>query len=46
MEGSSFRFMFLGEGYTEGSDPCEGKPNGKIRTLIKGPGNVFRSASY
>ncbi|XP_016129593.1 saccharopine dehydrogenase-like oxidoreductase [Sinocyclocheilus grahami] len=37
MEGSSFRFIFLGEGYTEGSDPSEGKPNGKIRTLVKGP---------
>uniref|UniRef100_A0A673MA27 Saccharopine dehydrogenase-like oxidoreductase n=1 Tax=Sinocyclocheilus rhinocerous TaxID=307959 RepID=A0A673MA27_9TELE len=35
--GSSFRFIFLGEGYTEGSDPSEGKPNGKIRTLVKGP---------
>uniref|UniRef100_A0A8C1HXC1 Saccharopine dehydrogenase-like oxidoreductase n=1 Tax=Cyprinus carpio carpio TaxID=630221 RepID=A0A8C1HXC1_CYPCA len=37
MEGSSFRFIFIGEGYTEGSDPSEGKPNGKIRTLVKGP---------
>uniref|UniRef100_A0A672PLA6 Saccharopine dehydrogenase-like oxidoreductase n=1 Tax=Sinocyclocheilus grahami TaxID=75366 RepID=A0A672PLA6_SINGR len=37
MEGSSFRFIFHGEGYTEGSDPSEGKPNGKIRTLVKGP---------
>uniref|UniRef100_A0A9J7XMX7 Saccharopine dehydrogenase-like oxidoreductase n=1 Tax=Cyprinus carpio carpio TaxID=630221 RepID=A0A9J7XMX7_CYPCA len=37
MEGASFRFIFLGEGYTEGSDPSEGKPNGKIRTLVKGP---------
>ncbi|RXN27351.1 saccharopine dehydrogenase-like oxidoreductase [Labeo rohita] len=37
MEGSSFSFIFLGEGYTEGTDPSEGKPNGKIRTLVKGP---------
>lgn len=37
MEGSSFRFAFYGEGYTEGQDPSQGKPNGKIRTLVQGP---------
>ncbi|KAB5511144.1 hypothetical protein PHYPO_G00248680, partial [Pangasianodon hypophthalmus] len=37
MEGSSFRFAFFGEGYTEGQDPSEGKPNAKIRTLVQGP---------
>uniref|UniRef100_W5K110 Saccharopine dehydrogenase-like oxidoreductase n=1 Tax=Astyanax mexicanus TaxID=7994 RepID=W5K110_ASTMX len=37
MEGSSFRFGFYGEGYTEGQDPSEGKPNAKIRTLVQGP---------
>ncbi|KAI7804275.1 saccharopine dehydrogenase a, tandem duplicate 1 [Triplophysa rosa] len=37
MEGSSFRFAFFGEGYTEGLEPTEGKPNAKIRTLVQGP---------
>ncbi|XP_066532086.1 saccharopine dehydrogenase a, tandem duplicate 1 [Hoplias malabaricus] len=37
MEGSSFRFANFGEGYTEGQDPSEGKPNAKIRTLVQGP---------
>lgn len=37
MEGSSFQFAFYGEGYKEGQDPSQGKPNGKIRTLIQGP---------
>ncbi|XP_030631771.1 saccharopine dehydrogenase-like oxidoreductase [Chanos chanos] len=37
MEGSSFRFAFFGEGYTEGTDPSQGKPNAKIRTLVQGP---------
>ncbi|XP_051579632.1 saccharopine dehydrogenase-like oxidoreductase [Myxocyprinus asiaticus] len=37
MEGSSFRFAFFGEGYTDGQDPTEGKPNAKIRTLVQGP---------
>uniref|UniRef100_A0AAR2ITZ6 Saccharopine dehydrogenase-like oxidoreductase n=1 Tax=Pygocentrus nattereri TaxID=42514 RepID=A0AAR2ITZ6_PYGNA len=37
MEGSSFRFAFYGEGYTEGQDPSQGKPNAKIRTLVQGP---------
>ncbi|XP_052002103.1 saccharopine dehydrogenase-like oxidoreductase [Xyrauchen texanus] len=37
MEGSSFRFAFFGEGYNDGQDPTEGKPNAKIRTLVQGP---------
>ncbi|KAL7872725.1 hypothetical protein AOLI_G00117960 [Acnodon oligacanthus] len=37
MEGSSFRFAFYGEGYTEGQDPSQGKPDTKIRTLVQGP---------
>ncbi|XP_008308616.1 saccharopine dehydrogenase-like oxidoreductase [Cynoglossus semilaevis] len=37
MEASSFQFAFLGEGYTEGLDPSQGKPNGKIRILVQGP---------
>ncbi|KAF7662103.1 hypothetical protein LDENG_00246290 [Lucifuga dentata] len=37
MEGSSFQFAFYGEGYTEEQDPSQGKPNGKIRTLVQGP---------
>ena len=41
MEGSSFQFAFYGEGYTEGEDPSQGKPNAKIRTLVQGPGNWF-----
>uniref|UniRef100_A0AAZ3PQK5 Saccharopine dehydrogenase-like oxidoreductase n=1 Tax=Oncorhynchus tshawytscha TaxID=74940 RepID=A0AAZ3PQK5_ONCTS len=37
MEGSSFKFAFYGEGYTEGQDPSQGRPNAKIRTLVQGP---------
>ncbi|XP_061735438.1 saccharopine dehydrogenase-like oxidoreductase [Nerophis ophidion] len=37
MEASSFRFVLYGEGYTEGLDPSQGKPNGKICTLVQGP---------
>ncbi|KAK2920349.1 saccharopine dehydrogenase-like oxidoreductase [Channa argus] len=37
MEGASFQFALYGEGYTEGEDPSQGKPNGKIRTLVQGP---------
>uniref|UniRef100_G3PUX8 Saccharopine dehydrogenase-like oxidoreductase n=1 Tax=Gasterosteus aculeatus aculeatus TaxID=481459 RepID=G3PUX8_GASAC len=37
MEESSFQLAFYGEGYTEGQDPSQGKPNGKIRTLVQGP---------
>uniref|UniRef100_A0AAZ3QG36 Saccharopine dehydrogenase-like oxidoreductase n=1 Tax=Oncorhynchus tshawytscha TaxID=74940 RepID=A0AAZ3QG36_ONCTS len=37
MEGSSFQFAFYGEGYTEGQDPSQGRPNAKIRTLVQGP---------
>uniref|UniRef100_A0A8C9Y5P4 Saccharopine dehydrogenase-like oxidoreductase n=1 Tax=Sander lucioperca TaxID=283035 RepID=A0A8C9Y5P4_SANLU len=37
MEASSFQFAFYGEGYTEGQDPSQGKPNAKIRTLVQGP---------
>nr|XP_046239904.1 saccharopine dehydrogenase-like oxidoreductase [Scatophagus argus] len=37
MEASSFQFAFYGEGYTDGQDPSQGKPNGKIRTLVQGP---------
>lgn len=40
MEGSSFRFAFFGEGYTEGLATTEGKPNAKIRTLVQGPGTL------
>uniref|UniRef100_A0A674EPW4 Saccharopine dehydrogenase-like oxidoreductase n=1 Tax=Salmo trutta TaxID=8032 RepID=A0A674EPW4_SALTR len=37
MEGSSFQFAFYGEGYTDGQDPSQGRPNAKIRTLVQGP---------
>uniref|UniRef100_A0A7N6B3Z2 Saccharopine dehydrogenase-like oxidoreductase n=1 Tax=Anabas testudineus TaxID=64144 RepID=A0A7N6B3Z2_ANATE len=37
MEDSAFQFAFYGEGYTDGADPSQGKPNGKIRTLVRGP---------
>ncbi|KAL2098569.1 hypothetical protein ACEWY4_005049 [Coilia grayii] len=37
MEGASFSFAFYGEGYTEGQDPSQGKPNAKIRTVVQGP---------
>ena len=39
MEESSFQFAFYGEGYKEGQDPTQGKPNSKIRTVVQGPGN-------
>ncbi|CAG11025.1 unnamed protein product, partial [Tetraodon nigroviridis] len=37
LEDSSFQFAFYGEGYTDGQDPSQGKPDGKIRTLVQGP---------
>ncbi|XP_041835457.1 saccharopine dehydrogenase-like oxidoreductase [Melanotaenia boesemani] len=37
MEASSFQISFYGEGYTEDQDPSQGKPNAKIRTLVRGP---------
>ncbi|KAG7328060.1 hypothetical protein KOW79_008004 [Hemibagrus wyckioides] len=37
MEGSSFRFAFFGEGYSDGQDLSQGKPNARIRTLVQGP---------
>ncbi|XP_048830509.1 saccharopine dehydrogenase a, tandem duplicate 1 [Brienomyrus brachyistius] len=37
MESSSFCLTFFGEGYTEGEDISQGKPNAKIHTQIKGP---------
>lgn len=37
MEASSFQVSFYGEGYSEGQDPSQGKPNGKIRTVVQGP---------
>ncbi|KAJ8410289.1 hypothetical protein AAFF_G00202700 [Aldrovandia affinis] len=36
MDDSSFCFTFLGEGYMEGQDPKQGKPDAKIRTQVKG----------
>ncbi|NXP05440.1 SCPDL oxidoreductase, partial [Thinocorus orbignyianus] len=37
MDGTSFRMTFFGEGYSEGTDPQNGKPNVKICTEVKGP---------
>ncbi|NXL53564.1 SCPDL oxidoreductase, partial [Podilymbus podiceps] len=37
MDGTSFTMTFLGEGYSEGQDPQNGKPNVKICTEVKGP---------
>lgn len=41
IEDASFHFIFLGDGYTEGQDTSKGKPNGKIRTEVKGPGTAL-----
>ncbi|XP_029001287.1 saccharopine dehydrogenase-like oxidoreductase [Betta splendens] len=37
MADTSFQIAFYGEGYKEGDDPSQGKPNSKIQTLVKGP---------
>ncbi|XP_041109567.1 saccharopine dehydrogenase-like oxidoreductase [Polyodon spathula] len=37
MEGCSFSMTFFGQGYSEGQDPQQGKPNLKICTQVKGP---------
>ncbi|NXN74039.1 SCPDL oxidoreductase, partial [Himantopus himantopus] len=37
MDGTSFTMTFFGEGYSEGQDPQNGKPNIKICTEVKGP---------
>uniref|UniRef100_A0A4W5RIA5 Saccharopine dehydrogenase-like oxidoreductase n=1 Tax=Hucho hucho TaxID=62062 RepID=A0A4W5RIA5_9TELE len=42
MEGTSFTLTFFGEGYAEGLDPSQGRPNARICTQIHGaePGYV------
>ncbi|XP_042602696.1 saccharopine dehydrogenase-like oxidoreductase isoform X2 [Cyprinus carpio] len=37
MDGTSFCLRFMGEGYTTGQDPSQGKPNATISTEITGP---------
>ncbi|XP_072712620.1 saccharopine dehydrogenase-like oxidoreductase isoform X2 [Ciconia boyciana] len=37
LDGTSFTMTFFGEGYSEGQDPQNGKPNVKICTEVKGP---------
>ncbi|KAM4771943.1 saccharopine dehydrogenase-like oxidoreductase [Rhinophrynus dorsalis] len=37
MDESSFTMTFFGEGYSEGQDPQQGKPNVKICTQVSGP---------
>ncbi|XP_067411331.1 saccharopine dehydrogenase-like oxidoreductase [Emydura macquarii macquarii] len=37
IDGSSFTMTFFGEGYSQGQDPPQGKPNVKICTQVKGP---------
>ncbi|NWX16668.1 SCPDL oxidoreductase, partial [Aegotheles bennettii] len=37
MDETSFTMTFFGEGYSEGQDPQNGKPNVKICTEVKGP---------
>ncbi|XP_033860852.1 saccharopine dehydrogenase-like oxidoreductase [Acipenser ruthenus] len=37
MEGCSFSMTFFGQGYSQGQDPQQGKPNLKICTQVKGP---------
>lgn len=37
MAGSSFQFVFHGEGYTDEQNPAQEKPNAKIRTRVQGP---------
>ncbi|XP_010002913.1 PREDICTED: saccharopine dehydrogenase-like oxidoreductase [Chaetura pelagica] len=37
MERTTFTMTFFGEGYSEGQDPQNGKPNVKICTEVKGP---------
>ncbi|XP_068609803.1 saccharopine dehydrogenase-like oxidoreductase [Brachionichthys hirsutus] len=42
IEDASFNLTFFGEGYSEGSDPTQGRPNAKICTQVVGaePGYV------
>ncbi|XP_056621010.1 saccharopine dehydrogenase-like oxidoreductase isoform X2 [Triplophysa dalaica] len=37
MKDTSFCMSFIGEGYTTGHDPSQGKPNARISTEITGP---------
>ncbi|XP_040277452.1 saccharopine dehydrogenase-like oxidoreductase [Bufo bufo] len=37
MDESSFSMTFFGEGYSQGQDPQQGKPNVKICTQVSGP---------
>ncbi|MEE6475468.1 hypothetical protein FKM82_010757 [Ascaphus truei] len=41
MDGASFTMTFLGEGYSQGQDPQQGKPNVRICTQVSGPGGVY-----
>ncbi|XP_010898912.1 saccharopine dehydrogenase b [Esox lucius] len=47
MEGTSFRLTFFGEGYAEGTEPSQGRPNARICTQIHGaePGYVATSVT-
>lgn len=46
MDGTSFCLKFMGEGYTTGQDPSQGKPNATISTEITGPGIVILSVWF
>lgn len=43
MDETSFTMTFFGEGYSEGQNPANGKPNVKICTQVKGPGTYDSS---
>lgn len=43
MDETSFTMTFFGEGYSEGQNPENGKPNVKICTQVKGPGTYVSS---
>ncbi|XP_034555982.1 saccharopine dehydrogenase b [Notolabrus celidotus] len=45
IEDSSFSMTFYGEGYSEGSDPTQGRPNAKICTQVIGADGYLITAS-
>lgn len=40
IENTCFSLTFFGEGYSEGTDPSQGRPNSKICTQVIGPGKT------
>lgn len=43
IENTCFSMTFFGEGYSEGTDPSQGRPNAKICTQVVGAGKTKKN---